>query len=92
MATKIKHPTEGIAYIVNEESDLDAKRGNASGSTSKDLKNFWNNQKNKHLTLTQFDKAMDIAVDADNLDYLRAKRTKKIASPKKRKTKKCKCK
>jgi len=92
MATKIKHSTHGIAHIVNEESDPDSERGNASGRTSKDLKNFWNNQKNKHLTLTQFDEAMDIAVDADNLDYLRAKRTKKTASPKKRKTKKCKCK
>jgi hypothetical protein len=96
MATKIikRYSTNGIAHIVNEESDPDSERGNTSGSTSKDWKNFYKNQKNKNLTLTQFDIATDIEIDADDLDYLRSKRTKKSTKAKsKRKTKKeCKCK
>ena len=79
-----------VDNIVENSNDIDNIRSESNKPSPDITKNLWNfliNQNNAK----QRRESIDIVTDADDLDYLRAKRKKKSVKPKP-KRKVCRCK
>lgn len=82
-----------VDNIVENSDDVDNIRSESNKPSPDITKNLWNFLINKN-NAKQRRESINIVTDADDLDYLRAKRKKKFAKlkPKRKPVKKCRCK